>query len=337
MQSKSYHCGIEIDEIAVCDFGLMKRMSNQDILELGRGKVDPKLANFLSKKMGIETRYHCPDELSSFELAANALDKLISKQPEIIDEAEFFIFAGISNPLPTVCTSSLLACDKGFKKASCWDLKSGCSSGVLAMQQALDWVNLGAKKGVIICAESMTKFANPEALQMSASTGDGACAMIVKKSESWKVLGSVHGTDSRFMRSMYVPGKYPVKKDFNPLDYVFTFDEKGETLEMMAHYWMQSLSDLLKVSSISGSEVTDYIAHQVDGTKNKKFALAQEIPESSVALNFRDYGNMGCPTVFINYAQWMQNRENDFSRGDKLVLHAVGGGLSWAGLCLERV
>ena len=52
MQSKSYHCGIEIDEIAVCDFELMKRMSNQDILELGRGKVDPKLANFLSKKNG---------------------------------------------------------------------------------------------------------------------------------------------------------------------------------------------------------------------------------------------------------------------------------------------
>ena len=337
MKTKNYHTGVEIKDVSVCDFDLMIPVSNSDILKKGRGKVDPKLEMFLSKKMGIETRYHCPPELNAFDLASNALDKLIKKNPGILEDAEFLIFAGISNPLPTVCTSSLLAGDKGFKNTSCWDLKSGCSSGVLALIQALDWINLGVKKGVIICAESMTKFANPEALQMSASTGDGATAMIVQSSDDWKVLGAVHGTDSRYMRSMYVPGTYPVKPNFNPQDYVFTFEEKGDTLEMMAHYWKKSLDDLLTLSDTEGHEVSDYIAHQVDGTKNRKFAQICGIPDESIALNFRDFGNMGCPTVFINYHQWQQKRQDAFKIGDKMILHAVGGGLSWAGLCLEKV
>ncbi|OUR93569.1 hypothetical protein A9Q84_19060 [Halobacteriovorax marinus] len=335
--AKSYTIGFQIGHVATCDFSKLIPVKNADILRLGRaGTVDERLVTFLGKKMGIENRYHCPKDLNSLDLARDALKALIEAEPSIVEEAEFLILAGISNPMPTVCTSSLLAGEFGFKHTSCWDLKSGCSTGILATMQALDWLNLGAKKGVIICTETLTKFANPEALQMSASTGDGAVAFSIHASSDWEVLGAVHGTDAEYLKAMYVPGTFPVEENFNPMDYVFAFDGKADTIEKMGYHWQKSLQDLLETSGLKGEEVDHYIAHQVDGKKNLAFAKSAGIKEENVALHFKDFGNMGCPTVFKNYKNWTEEKGKEFKSGETLVLHAVGGGISWAGICLRK-
>jgi 3-oxoacyl-[acyl-carrier-protein] synthase III len=238
--------------------------------------------------------------------------------------------------MPTVCTSALLAGEFGFENTSCWDIKSGCSTGVLALVQALDWFQNGAKKGVIVCAETFSKFTNKDILQMAVSIGDGASAMIVKADPQIKVHGVVHGTNPAYLKTMYVPGKYPVdEKNFNPIDYTFHFEDKTDALEKMAYYWTQSLKDLLQTSGVQGKDIHHYFSHQVDGTKNKLIATSCGIKEEVVAMNFEDMGNMGCPTIFINYHQW-KKRGHHWNSKEKVIFHAVGGGLSWAGICLEK-
>jgi 3-oxoacyl-[acyl-carrier-protein] synthase-3 len=334
-----YRTGIQIDSIATCNFEGLQRITNDEILKRARGEeVSKKLMRFVSEKMGIESRYFVQPERDSLDLAREALSALIKKDPDLPNTAEALIFAGISNPMPTVCHAALLANEFGFKNASCWDLKSGCSTGVLAYLQALDWFQHGTKKAVVVCAESFSKFTDPETLQMSISVGDGACAMSLSASDSWKVIGVVHGTNPAYFKSMYVPGKYPVKIDkFDAAEYVFHFSDAGETIEALGNYWQNSLKQLLESAGLRGDQVTHYVSHQVDGTKNKLVAQGAGIPESAVATNFKNYGNMGCPTIFINYAMNIADKNVKFKSGDKLVFHAVGGGLTWAGICLEKV
>ncbi|HVK61277.1 MAG TPA: 3-oxoacyl-[acyl-carrier-protein] synthase III C-terminal domain-containing protein [Bdellovibrionales bacterium] len=335
----NYQTGIQIDSIATCDFDGLQKITNDEILKRARGEVNSdKLIRFVTQKMGIESRYFVQPERDALDLAREAVKNLLAKEPDLVDTAEAFIYAGISNPMPTVCHAALLACEFGFKNASCWDVKSGCSTGVLAYMQALDWFQHGTKKAVIVCAESFSKFTQPETLQMAISIGDGACALSVSPTPKWKIRGAVHGTNPSYFKSMYVPGKYPVKAaGFDPNEYVFQFSQAGETIEALATYWQNSLADLLKMSGVRGEEITHYISHQVDGTKNRMVAEGAGIPAASVATNFKTYGNMGCPTIFINYAINIAQKNVQFKTGDKMILHAVGGGLTWAGLCLERV
>ncbi len=124
---------------------------------------------------------------------------------------------------------------------------------------------------------------------------------------------------------------------FDPTEYVFHFADAGGTIEALGAYWQNSLKDLLSMSGLKGEEVTHYVSHQVDGTKNRMVAQGAGIPASAVATNFQNYGNMGCPTIFINYAMNIADKNVQFKKGDKLVFHAVGGGLTWAGICLERI
>lgn len=322
--------------MASCHFEGMHKISNEELLSTGGRNVDQRLLAFIEKKMGVKDRYHSAKDVNSLDLAREALGDLLKKDPSLKTEAEFFIFAGISNPLPSVCMSAFLSAEFGLENVSCWDIKSGCSSGVLAFIQSLDWFSTGTKKGIIVCSETLSKFANPEFLQMSLSTGDGAVAFSVERSLDWKVMGVVHGTDARSFKSLYVPGTYPVDMDnYDRKDYFFKVDEKSDALEKLEYYWNNSLQDLIEVSGINPESVKHYIAHQVDASKNRTCAKNAGIPPEATAVNIHQYGNMGCPTVFLNYQQWVDGKT--FQKDDILILHAVGGGISWAGVALQKL
>jgi|GEM_PF-1937129 len=348
--------GFQITHIETCDFATLRSLSNEQVLSLSSkpqaqkeqteqkekgdsgGEVN-KLARFIQSKMGILHRYQTDEQTNALDLARQAMQRLVAAEPAITQDADFLIYAGISNPLPVATHSALLGSEFGFARPSCWDVKSGCSSGVLALIQALGWLQMGAKRGVIVASETLSKFAHPDILQMSAAVGDGAVAMIVEQSSDWQLRGVVHGTNPEFVTNMLVEGQIPVaNQDYEREDFRFSFKDKGNTIETLGEYWVSSLSELLSNANLTGDAITHYMAHQVDGTKNAKIAAACGIPESAVAKNFQHYGNMGAPTVFINYYHWLQRAQQpDFQPGDKLIFHAVGGGLSWAGVCLEKV
>lgn len=328
--------GFGIENIAVCDFSKLEKIDNEEIVRRARGgKADERLLTFIKKNFGINNRYWTTNDQNAYTLAYEALERLLRKDPGLKDEAEFIILGGISNPMPTVCQSALLSNELGLNNVSCWDLKSGCSTGVLSLIQAQQWFERGAKKGIIVCSETFSKFTNPDILQMASAIGDGAVALSIVADDSIEFSGAVHGTDARYFKTMYVPGIFPVKKeDYNPSNFIFHFEQKGDASKMLSHYWNKSLKDLLELCEITGQDIDYYFSHQVNGTKNYQIAKSFSIEDKAIALNFENFGNMGCPTIFINYYYWMNNK--DFLPGQKMVFHAVGGGLSWAALCLTK-
>ena len=330
--------GFSITNIATCDFSLLQSLDNGAVLEkAGKGAEGSRLARFIQKTMGIEHRYHCPKGTDAEDLAYSALARLIEKDPSLPKRADFLIFAGISSPRPTATLSTYLAHKFGFSKVSCWDVKSGCSTALLAMIQAQGWLNMGAKCGVIVSAENLSRFSAPEMMQVAAATGDGAVAMAMEADERWQLKAVVHGSDANFAHNIKLPGKFPIDFDnYNAADYLYKLDEKVDGIETLQKYWLSSLAELLTKANLPPDKVNHYISHQVDGSKNEKIAVASGIRPEAVAKNFSHYGNMGSPTVLINYHQWINRAEHEFNSGDTLVFHAVGGGISWAGFCLTR-
>lgn len=329
--------GLEIAGIATCDFGSMIRLDNTKLLRdvLCRDAA-PRVERFIEDTMGARERYHCPADMNAIDLARQAVARLLECSPGIASEIDFIIFAGISSPRPVTTVSALLACEFGLSNASCWDLKSGCSTGILALIQAHGYIAHGARGGLIVCAETLSKFTDPAILQMAASVGDGAVAVHVKASNTWRLRGIVHGTNPRHANSMSVPGCFPVDPStYDPKDYLFHFEGKPEGIEALGEAWVRSLSELIEVSEIDPKTISHYVAHQVDAMKNAVVPDTCGIPEASVAKCFARYGNMGCPTVFVNYAERLAETGEAVRSGGRLVFHAVGGGLSWAAACID--
>lgn len=327
-----------IDAVACCDFSELDSLDNQAVLQRIGKKNSERLLGFVEANMGIDHRYWCRPEQNALTLARSALQRLIDHDPSLPEEAEFLIYCGISSPYPVTTLSALLGGEFGFKQVSCWDLKSGCSTALLALQQALGCIRAGAKKGVIVAAENLSRFSNPDVLQMAMAIGDGAVALTVSDTPHWQVKSSVHGTDAGYSSYMRVQGGFPFDPDtYRPEDYFFSFGNKPEGIGMLMQYWQSSLQALLDKAGLSGDQIQHYVAHQVDESKNLAVARSAGINEQRVALNFRQFGNMGCPTVFINYLQWLNQGSTNIRPDDHLVFHAVGGGISWAGICAQRL
>ncbi|MBK9294997.1 MAG: hypothetical protein IPM57_11260 [Oligoflexia bacterium] len=334
IQTKFLASGFNIKGIESCDFSSMDLITTDDLL-VRFGKNSTKLSTFVKNEIQIDTRYFVKNNQDALDLARQALGRLIEKNPDA-KNVDFFIFAGISNPMPTVCLAALLSNDFGITGASCWDLKSGCSSGVLALQQAIDWFGKGAKSGIIVASETFSKFTNQEIFQMSLTTGDGACAVYLTNEPVYKPIATIHGTDATYFKSTFVPGKYPiVLSNYNPSDYQFVFSEKSDVLKALQKYWSYSLNELLMKGKCKGEDIKYYFSHQVDSKKNLEFAKSCKIAEAAVLNTFKKYGNIGCPGVFLNYLE----RKDDFKPGkdDYIVFQAVGGGLSWASLLIQKL
>src|SRR5262249_45629331 len=157
-KSSSYAKGLEIADVASCDFSKLSPLSNEDVLRWSGRQEKERLLRFLAEDMGIKRRYHAPEGTTALDLARDALSSLLARSPRLREEATFLIYCGISNPMPTVCHAALLADELGFENASAWDLKSGCSTGILGLAQALDWFQHGAEVGVLVASETFSKF-----------------------------------------------------------------------------------------------------------------------------------------------------------------------------------
>lgn len=334
IQTKFNNTTFSIQGIETCDFTSMDFITTEDLLRRF-GKNSTKLSTFVQNEIQIDSRYFAHKNQDALDLARQALARLIEKNPEA-KKADFFIYAGISNPMPTVCLAALLSNEFAIEQASCWDLKSGCSTGVLALQQAVEWFGKGCKSGIILCSETFSKFTNPDTFQMSLTTGDGACALFLTNKPQYRPLAAMHGTDAKYFKSTFVPGKYPIQiTDYNPHDYLFTFSDKADILKALQNYWGESLKNLLVAAECTGQDIAYYFSHQVDSKKNFEFARSCGIAESAILNSFKKYGNIGCPSVFLNYF----DRASNFrpQPGDKIVFQAVGGGLSWASLLVEKL
>lgn len=329
-----FNFGISIDAIADCDFGLLNTLDNKDLLNQIQYNAADKMQRYLAEEMGIIQRHWCPSDLNALDLARSALSRLIAKESDIIESSDFIIYCGISNPHPITTLSAKLAYEFGFKGyPSCWDLKSGCSTGVLALIQSLQLFSCGAQSGIIICSETLSKFCNPKTLQMAAVVGDGAVALRVSKSDAWKVKAIRHGSNPQYSHLMNVPGNFPVDpENYQPAHYKFEFSEKNTGLLQLRKHWLESLSGLIEDSGFPATNIQQYVPHQVDYKKNIAIAEACGITTENVASNFSHFGNMGCPSVFLNYL----NNCGEIQAGNGLVFHAVGGGISWAGMYLEK-
>ncbi|MCG8668386.1 MAG: hypothetical protein MI867_03165 [Pseudomonadales bacterium] len=327
-----------ISDVTTCDFSDLDLLTNSGVMNRIGKEPNDRLLKFIESGMGIQQRYWCTEKQNAYTLAHSALSQLVKRNETILENADFVIYAGISNPFPVTTLSARLAGELGFKNASCWDIKSGCSTALLAMQQAISLLKAGATNGVIVASENLSRFSNPDILQMAMAIGDGAVALHITNEKQWQVKSCTHGTDSTYSSYMRVNGEFPIiPTDYDQSNYYFSFSNKPEGIEKLSFYWQSSLDELLKSANIKGEDISHYVAHQVDESKNKAISQSANIPTNNVALNFSHFGNMGCPTIFINYKNWIEKPSTSFKKNDYLVFHAVGGGISWAGICAQHL
>jgi len=333
---------VRIADVEICDFGLVPHYDTATVLRAALpDRWEHYLAAAVSRKLiaelGVEQRHltqlpgKAPDHarLNAFDLARSAVKRLQVRRGPELERLDALIFVSTSNPNPVNSQAALLASDLGLR-ASCMDLKAGCSSGVLGIMEAALLIQAGCERVLVVMAENLSQLTPPDDPRMLLTVGDGAACVLVERHDGPGFLSMIHGSAPEFSGAMAVRTPFPPPG--SDARYRFEFRDTTRAGEFLHARWRSLYCESLEAAGLQGDDLAHCFVHQTHGGQVQGLLADLPIPPSSLDNVVRRYGNMGTPTFAVALAQ----RFAHLKPGDKYLMQAVGGGISWCAIVAEH-
>jgi 3-oxoacyl-[acyl-carrier-protein] synthase-3 len=333
---------VRVADVETCDFSLVPRYDTATLLQTvlsgaGERYLTAAVSRKLIQELGVEHRYltQCPGlapapaRLSALDLARSAIHRLQTRRRQELEWLDAFIFVSTSNPSPVTSQAALLASEFGFH-GSCFDLKAGCSGGVLGLMQAALLIRAGCERVLVVMAENLSQLTPAEDLRMLLTVGDGAAAVLLERHPGPGFLSIIHGSAPEYAGAMAVPAPFPPRDA--TVRYQFEFRGTSRAAAFIQARWPALYGESLKAAGIGGGELAQCFVHQTHAAQVARFRADHDLPPDRVGYVAGDHGNMGSPT----FAVAMASKFCRLQPGDKYLMQAVGGGISWCAIVAEH-
>ncbi len=333
---------VRIADVESCDFGLIPGYDTATVLRSAMPEEwERYLASAVARRMigelGVEHRHltHLPgatadpDRLTAYDLARSAVERMYSRRGAELARLDALIFVSTSNPHPCNSQAAMLAGDFGFR-TSCFDLKAGCSSGVLGLLQGALLIRAGCERVLVVMAENLSQLTPPDDLRMLLTVGDGAACVLLERSKGPGFLAMLHGTDAAFARAMVVAPTFPPAGP-DP-HYVYRVTDATAAGTFLRRQWRTLYRESLHAAGLVSDDLAHWFFHQTHRAQVDELLDDLAIPPGRTVRIVERHGNMGTPTFAVAMAQAFSSIEP----GERYLLQAVGGGVSWCAIVAEH-
>jgi len=334
--------GVRIADVETCDFGLMPSFEMVPLLRLARpDQVERCLESAVGRRflaeLGVERRYltHVPgrppdpDRRTALDLARSAVERLRARRADALARLDALIFVSTSNPNPCNCQAALLAESLGLT-ASCFDLKAGCSGGVLGLVQAALLIAAGCEHVLVVMAENLSQLTPADDLRALLTVGDGAACVLLEKCDGPGFLGVVHTTAPEFAQALAVRTPFPPAHA--DARYVYEFSDVRAASQFLHGRWRELFRDAVEAAGVVAPDLAHCFFHQTHGAHVQELVSDLDLPPTRVPRVVHDHGNMGSPTCAVAMAKAFTR----LAPGERYLLQAVGGGVSGCAIVAEH-
>ena len=263
-------------------------------------------------------------------LAIKAANNLIEKKKLNPNSIDLVIVSTITPDFHGASTAPTVASQINASNAYAFDINAACSGFLFGMSTATSYIESGRyKKVLLIGADMMSSIVDYTDRSTSILFGDGAGAVLIEPSDN------DFGWEDEFLRSDGIGAEWLKIKAGGSL-----YPTSKETFEKKWHYITQDGKTVFKsaVSEMANATEQIIIRNNLDPEEikyllphqaNKRIidATAEKInlDKNKVLMNIEEYGNTTAATIPL----LMHDYENNFKKGDKIILAAFGAGLTW--------
>lgn len=295
-----------------------RRVSNQEIagpLGLADGWIE--------RRTGIhERRYVEPGErVSDLAIAAGraALDDAGMQASDV----DLVLVATLASDEITPSAAPIVAHALGTRQAAAVDIGAACSGAIAALAFGTAWIEAGrARNALVIGAEIMSRFIDAQDRRTAPLFGDAAGALVLTADAAGHIGPVLLGSDGGAAATIQATR------------------ERG-VLEMEGHETFLRAVDLLhthtrKVVQQAGlglREIDLFVYHQANGRILASVADRLGLGRDRVFDCIAQTGNTSAASVPLALAQ--ARAQGLLKPGSKVVLGAVGAGLTWGAAVLE--
>ena len=310
---------------------------------------DKKLTNFqlesivetsdewIVKRTGIRERRIIDDSMPLAELAAGASNRAIADAGIAADDIDLIIATTIT---PDYLSPSL-ACQVqkliGAGKAAAFDMNAACTGFIYALQISRQFIENGTYKNIlIVSAEALSRIVDFTDRRTCVLFGDGAGAVVLGRVDDGTGISSaILGACGEDGSVLTIPCFYATEEDLalrNEGKKQVIWMDGSEVFTFASKIMSESTKNVLDDSGISINDIKYMFPHQANMRILQNAAKRLDVPMDKVYTNLEYTGNISSASVPVCLDE--AAKKGLLKKGDKLILVAFGGGLTYGAALL---
>jgi 3-oxoacyl-[acyl-carrier-protein] synthase-3 len=310
-------------------------LTNQDLEKL----VETSDEWIVSRTGMHERRIAAPDECPS-DMGFFAAVKAIESARITSEDIDLILVATMTPDFLSPSTACLIQSKIGATRAAAMDIQAACTGFLYGLSMAKAYVESGIYRTVLLIAtEKMSAFIDYSDRSMCVLFGDGASAAVISNGGPGFKINDVRlGADGSLAELFMLPAggsKHPATAETVAQGGHYYKMVGNEVFKHAVRRMTGSARDCLEAAGLEESQVSWLVPHQANKRIIDAMAKQFNIPDEKVYKTVHKYGNTSASSIGIALAELLQ--EHQFVEGERLLLTAFGGGLTWGASILSKV
>ncbi|MCI0632890.1 MAG: ketoacyl-ACP synthase III [Actinobacteria bacterium] len=286
---------------------------------------------WIRTRTGIAERHFAPDGQTTSDLAVDASRRALESAGLAPEQVDLIVCATLTGDTPIPATAVWVQ-RKLEIAAPAFDVNAACAGFSYALSAGTAFIESGqAETILIIGAEILSRVMDFRDRTTCVLFGDGAGAVVLRRSEEQGVLGSVLGADGRAAEILIIPAggsaSPPSHGTVDARDHAIRMPNGRDVFKRAVVEMASACRQLLEKSGYTPDDVDVLIPHQANARIMIAVAERLGIDLDRSVVDVETVGNTSAASIPIALDRaWRAGR---IRTGDLVLMTSFGAGLAW--------
>ena len=292
---------------------------------------------WITSRTGIKQRRISSGE-KTYQMAAKAAKEAIENAGIEKEEIDMIILATISPDYFMPSTANLVQAELELDDIPSFDVTAGCTGFVYGLQVADQFIKSKQSKTILVIGvEVLSKVVDWSDRNTCVLFGDGAGAVILKNSSQEGIICTYTGSQGDLKGLITLPA-VPLKNPFldvpNNNGRPSNISMSGkEIFQFAIRIMIKSISQVLNKSNLSMNDIDYIVPHQANIRIIDYVARKLKVERGKFIINLDHFGNTSSASIPLALDE--AHKKKMFCPGDRIIMVAFGGGLTWGSALLN--
>jgi len=302
-----------------------RKVTNDELAE----RVDTSDA-WIVERTGIKSRYVAGEGETTASLATDASRRALDHAGVAASEIDLIVLATATPDQTFPSSATKVQAALGINDCVAFDVHAVCTGFLYALSVADSMLRSGgARKALVIGAETFTRILDWDDRGTCVLFGDGAGALVLAAEETESgILATRLHADGRHNDLLFVDG--------GPSTTGTVGKVRMKGREVFRHAVVNLagvLNEVLEAAGLTSADVDWVVPHQANARILDATARKLGLPPEKVVVTVDQHANTSAASVPLAFDTAI--RDGRIKRGDMVVLEAMGGGFTWGAAALK--
>lgn len=289
---------------------------------------------WITSRTGIAERRISTGESTS-QMAVKAALKAVKHAGITTEEIDLLILATITPDYFTPSTASVVQGELKLKEITSFDISAGCTGFIYGVQIADQYIKSGMSScALVVGAEVLSKIVNWKDRNTCVLFGDGAGAVILKKSDTKGIVSTYTGSRGDMEGLLTIPAvplQNPfINDDSNTVNHSYIYMNGKEIFKFATAIMLESIEKVLQENDLTIDDIDYIVPHQANYRIIDYVIKKIKAQPGQFYKNLDHLGNTSAASIPLALNEMVF--KGMLKRGNRVIMVGFGGGLTWGSI-----